>query len=84
MYRLDDGDVADHLRSLPPTALTAYAEVRAALEVAPWAGEPASTRNPDGPVRFLPFASDGGSGFVYYLILERERRVDVLELFWLG
>lgn len=84
MYRLDDADVVDHLGSLPSTALVAYAEIRATLEVAPWSGKSSSTSNPDGAVRVLPFTCADGSGFVYYLVLERERRVDVLELVWLA
>lgn len=84
MYRLDDEDIAGDLRTLPHAALTGYAQVRTVLEVAPWAGDPANARNPDGPLRVLPFDSADGSGLVFYLILERERRVDVLELVWLG
>ena len=46
-------------------------------------GEPASAANPDGAVRFFAFGADGGSGFVYYLILDDQRRIDLLQLLWL-
>ena len=45
---------------------------------------PASNANPDGEVRFVSFATAAGSGFVYYLILEAQNRVDLLELIWIG
>jgi hypothetical protein len=35
-------------------------------------------------VRFAPFSSASGSGFVYYLILEDQHRVDLLEMIWIG
>lgn len=84
MYEVNSDDVTDHLALLPISALRAFAEVRTTLEVAPWSGESANFGNPGGAVRFLAFSSSDGSAFVYYLILEAERRVDLLELIWLG
>ncbi|MGH3767912.1 MAG: hypothetical protein ACRDS0_20270 [Pseudonocardiaceae bacterium] len=84
MYELNDDDITDQLENLPAGALAAFAELRATLEVAPWSGEPARATNPQGAVRFFAFASTEGSGFVYYLILDDQRRVDLLELPWLG
>jgi hypothetical protein len=78
VYVLNDDDIANQLHDLPADALAAYAELRATLEVAPWSGEPASATNPDGAVRFFPFTAGEGSGFVYYLILDSQRRVDLL------
>lgn len=49
----------------------------------PWHSEPASHDNPDGEVRFAPFSSATGSGFVYFLIREAQNRVDSLELIWI-
>jgi hypothetical protein len=84
LYELNDDDIAGQVADLPPDALTVLAEVRATLEVAPWSGEPASADNPEGAVRFLPFTTPAGSGFVYYLVLDDVRRVDLLHLLWLG
>lgn len=55
---------------MPAEALSAYAEARTLLEVAPWAGDPYHRENPDGPIRTLPF---GSSAAVVYLILECRR-----------
>lgn len=84
MYELNDDDVADQLAELPVEALAAFAELRVALEVAPWAGAPVRAGNPGGAVRFLGFSAGAGDGFVYYLILDEQRRVDLLQLIWLG
>jgi hypothetical protein len=43
----------------------------------------AGRANPDGPVQQLVFGS-GGYGLVTYLIMERDRRVDMLEVQWAG
>ncbi len=51
------------------------------LEVNPWGGDPYHRQNPDAPLRTLAF---GGAGMVTYLILEDQRRVDLLIVFWMG
>lgn len=84
MYDLNDEDVAQQVQALPPDARTAFDELRTVIALVPWRGEPASHDNPDGEVRFAPFSSATGSGFVYYLILEDQHRVDLLELIWVG
>jgi hypothetical protein len=84
VYEVNSDDVNAQLAHLPVGALRALAELRTTLEVAPWSGEPVNYHNPSGPLRFLAFSSDEGSGFVYYLILDDQRRVDLLELIWLG
>jgi hypothetical protein len=53
------------------------------LEVAPWGGDSLNDDNPDAPVRSLAFGP-AHQGLVTYLILERQRRVDVLDVLWLG
>lgn len=60
-----------------------FLEVRATLEVAPWSGDPLNDRDPDSPVRTVVFGLQG-QGLVTYLILERNRRVDILDVLWLG
>jgi hypothetical protein len=42
-------------------------------------GDPINADNPEGNIRVLPF---GDAGMVIYLILEDQRRVDVLEVVW--
>lgn len=52
------------------------------LELAPWSGRSVNPeRNPDAPVRNLPF---GAAGMLTYLIVEEERRVDVVLITWVS
>ena len=84
MYRVETDEQAEHqVDALPAGALTAYAELRTTLEVSPWGGESINDRNPDGQVRTLAFG-DHQQGMVTYLILEEQRRVDILSVLWLG
>lgn len=69
--------------ALPADALAPFAEVRAMLAVAPWGGDSLNDANPDAPVRTVAFGPEHG-GLVTYLILEAERRVDVLDVMWLA
>lgn len=81
-YTLDiDPLAAQQIAALPPPALAALAEAVAVLEVLPWNGLPLNRDNPDGAVRQLPF---GTVGMITYLILDRQRRVDVLIITWAG
>ncbi|HEX9337555.1 MAG TPA: hypothetical protein VF892_16790 [Pseudonocardiaceae bacterium] len=83
MYRVDtDAWVQQQVDRLPADALASYAELRTLLELKPWSGEPVNDRNPDGPVRTLTFGR--GLGLVTYLILDDQRRVDVVQVLWLG
>ena len=83
MYRVETDEHAQRqVDALPADALAAYAELRAMLELSPWGGEPINDRNPDGPVRTLAFGGHH-QGMVTYLILEEQRRVDVLSVLWL-
>lgn len=84
MYDLNDDDIVDQVQALPPHARAAFEELRAVIALVPWRSDPASHDNPDGEVRFAPFNSTIGSGFVYFLILEDVNRVDLLELIWIG
>jgi hypothetical protein len=84
VYRVEtDEQAKEQVDALPADALVSYAEARAVLEVSPWGGEPVNDRNPDGPVRTLLFGSDH-EGMVTYLILDDQRRVDVLSVLWIG
>jgi hypothetical protein len=76
-------EVAEQIDSLPNEALPGCAEVLGVLEVKPWAGGPQHEGNPEGAVRRWAFGP-GQAGQVVYLILEDQRRVDVLMVQWLG
>jgi hypothetical protein len=69
--------------ALPSEALSAFAEARAVLEVAPWNGLSYHRRRPDSPMRRLVFGPHG-EGDLIYLILEDQRRVDLLDVLWLA
>ncbi len=82
MYRVETDELAEHdIAALPPEALASYAEALAVLEVNPWGGNPYRASRPDAAVRTLTF---GTGGMVIYLVLEDQRRVDVLHVLWLG
>ena len=83
MYYVDTDSVAlDQIAALPTEALSHYAQVLGVLELTPWNGAPYNDRKPDGIMRTLLFGT--GRGKVIYLILEDQRRVDVLTVMWLG
>ena len=84
MYQVSvDEQSRAQIEALPAVALAGFAEVRAMLELAPWGGESLNLANPDAPVRTLAFGA-AHEGLVTYLILEAQRRVDVLDVLWLG
>ena len=83
-YAIDiDPGGQDALAALPVDALLALAEAFAVLELAPWtAGRSVNPeRNPDSGVRNLPC---GTAGLVTYLVVEEQRRVDILLVTWVG
>lgn len=84
MYRVEIDDLAKkQVDALPSDTLASYAEAHTFLEVGPWAGEPMNGRNPDGQVRTVAFGRNH-EGLLVYLILDDQRRVDVLQVIWLG
>jgi hypothetical protein len=78
-----DAHTRAQVDALPVSALAGFAEVRAVLEIAPWSGEPLNAANPEGPVRTMVFGVER-RGLLTYLVLEDQRRVDLLDVLWLG
>ncbi|WP_181780192.1 hypothetical protein [Pseudonocardia pini] len=84
MYRIvPDESIDDQLDALDHGALVAYAEVLALLEISPQSGLPYNEARPDGPMRQIAFGGDD-QGLVVYLVLERDREVDILSVVWAG
>jgi hypothetical protein len=82
MYKVHQTPAVESaIGTLPVEALTAYAELLAALEVAPWGFPAAVLSNPDGELRRAVFG--GGSGLAFYVIIEQAREVTVVELVWI-
>ncbi len=80
MYTVETDEPAQQqVNALPAAALPAYAELRVVLETAPWSGRPYHRDNPAGALRTHTF---GTHGQVVYLILDEQRRVDVLMVQW--
>jgi hypothetical protein len=76
-------EAREQIRGLPADTLTALAEAMVVLELTPWNGEPYNKANPSGGMRQLVFGPQG-EGMITYLILEDQRRVDLLRVFWAG
>jgi hypothetical protein len=84
VYRVTtDGQSQPQIEALPADARESFAEARVVLEVAPWGGEPLFTDRPDGGLRTLTFGRSG-QGMITFLILEDQRRVDILDVLWIG
>jgi hypothetical protein len=66
----------DQIRALPSEVVGLLAEAMSVLSLVPWNRAPLRKDNPEGNVWVLPFA---GAGRVTHLILEDQRRVDLLQ-----
>lgn len=53
------------------------------LKVAPWNGDPFNKLKPDSPMRGQTFGQNH-EGMAVYLILEDQRRVDLLVVVWMS
>jgi hypothetical protein len=71
------------IQALPSAAGAPFAEARVVLEVSPWSGDPLIEAKPDTGIRTLTFGPSG-EGMITYLILEDQRRVDILDVLWIG
>ena len=76
-------EARDQIRALPTGLARQFAEVLAMLELTPWNSQPMNNDNPEGGVRQLSFG-DAGDALVVFLVLEHQRRVDILRMIWLG
>lgn len=76
-------EAREQVDGLPADALAFYAELIAFLELTPAEGLPYRDDKPDGAMRQMIFGRIG-EGIAVYLILERERRVVVLAVTWIG
>lgn len=76
-------DVEEQTAALPEAARAGYDEAVKVMELAPWNGRPYNDDMPNGSMRQLVFGP-GGNGMATYLILEDQRRVDVLRVQWVG
>lgn len=82
-YRIvTDSRVRAQIRALPGEALPLIAEALSVLELTPWNGRPYNAADPDGWMRHLDLADE--RGFITYLVLDDQDRVDVLNVTWLG
>jgi hypothetical protein len=73
----------EQIAALPTEALPFYAELTALLETAPWSGEAYNMQRPDANMRTHVFGKHD-QGLATYLILDDQRRVIVLRVFWIG
>ncbi len=83
MYTVTTDDASQpQLDALPTPALAPFAELRTMLEITPWNGDPYNRFKPDSPMRTCAFGPNT-EGMVTYLILEDQRRVDLLTIVWM-
>jgi len=75
-------EVGEQIAQLPHDGAARFAELRAALELDPWSGDPYIRTKPDSTMRTRTFAAASGDGFVVYMVLERDRVVDLLQIVW--
>jgi hypothetical protein len=83
VYEVRSSDAVDEQSAaLPPAAAASLVELREALSLSPWTWPPYTAAYPEGSMRTATFAD--GAGIVYFLILEDQRLVDLLDVIWLG
>jgi hypothetical protein len=76
-------DAVAQVDKFPVSALSAYTELIAFLELTPWEGAPYRDDKPDGNMRAMPFGKRA-EGMAVYVILKEQRRVVVVSVTWLG
>ncbi|MFZ0118902.1 MAG: hypothetical protein WAN20_06930 [Pseudonocardiaceae bacterium] len=82
MYRIVvDQETGEQIDALPYEALVPLADLLDVLTIAPWNGDPINNSHPGGPLRMWPF---GVAGILTCLILEDQRRVDLIRVVWVS
>ena len=79
---MTDPQVRSQIRALPAEVPPLLTDAMDVLELTPWSGRPYNEADPDGWMRQLDFVDD--RGFITYLVLDDQNRVDVLHVTWLG
>ncbi len=83
MYQVTtDEHSQPQIEALPQAAGASFAEARVVLEVSPWSGDPLIAAKPDTGIRTLVFGP-ASQGLITYLILDAQRRVDILDVLWI-
>ncbi|MEV5569186.1 hypothetical protein AB0L06_03995 [Spirillospora sp. NPDC052269] len=87
IYRVEETEeVLADLSVLPTEALTAYLELRSALELSPWSGDQYRPDSPTGG-NMRTAAFGGGQGLAIYVIIEHseidEYRVVITRVTWI-
>ena len=83
VVRPHPSDVAQQIDALPTTARGDFERTLAEIAAAPWAAPALRHDNPDAEVRVEGFGPDV-DGMIVYLILERERAIQVELIIWLS
>jgi hypothetical protein len=84
MYRIGtDDEVNAQVEALPDELLPYYAQLLDLLELAPWHSEPYSNAKPDGVMRKMMFGPPGRMAEAIFLVLERDRRVEIVRVVWI-
>lgn len=82
-YRVERSPkVQAQLATMPRVAQLAFEDLCERLAVDPWDCEPVNRRNPMGNLRQTVFG-DRGQGMALLLIIDREKRVVVVDSVWL-
>ncbi|GAA3442726.1 hypothetical protein [Planomonospora venezuelensis] len=82
MYSVELDPIAQQqAEALPTTAITAFLELRAALELQPGSGEPLAANNPKANMLTHTF---GSAGMITYFVVEHLRLVYIVRVHWLG
>ncbi len=84
MYQVvTDDEVTAQVEALPDELLPYYAETLDLLEIAPWSSQPYNDAKPDGVMRTLRIGPAGRTTEVIFLVLEPDRRVEIIRLHWI-
>jgi hypothetical protein len=84
MYQVvTDDEVNAQVEALPDELLPYYAQALDLLEFAPWNSRPYNAAKPDGVMRTLHIGPKDRSAEVIFLVLEPDRRVEIVRVHWI-